>query len=146
MTEILYRLTVRQPIKLLEALVDVFGTDARLSLEGDLSQCHVHRIPVVSTEPQGVLVRNTLWPRQDFIIIPLNAETTNHIKRYILPTVGIRNRVHHVLIESGEQLVFASYDWFGEDSVWVSKEVTEEVLAALVESRALRRYERVSIE
>src|SRR5512140_1787732 len=106
MTEMRYRLTVRQPIKVMEALLDVFGTDAHLSLEGDLSKCNLDGIPVLSTEPRGVLVRNTLSPQQDFIIIPLNEATKDQIKRQILPTVGIRNRVHHVMIESGGQLVF----------------------------------------
>ena len=143
MTEMHYRLTVRQPIKLMEAFLDVFGTDARLSLEGDLSKCNLHDIPVLSTEPMGVLARNTVSPQQDFVIIPLNETTKDQIKRQILPTVGIRNRVHHVMIENDGQLVFASYDWFGQDNVWVSEHATEELLDALVESKALRQYEIV---
>jgi hypothetical protein len=48
-----------------------------------------------------------------------------------------------VLIESGGQLVFASYDWFEQDSVWVSNHATQELLDALVVSRVLRQYEIV---
>ncbi len=143
MTEMRYRLTVRRPIKLMEALLDVFGTGARLSLEGDLSKCNLRGIPVLSTEPSGVLVRHTLSPRQDFVIILLDETTKDQIKRQILPVVGIRNRVHHVLIERDGRLVFVSNDWFEEGSVWVSNHVTEELLAALVESGALRKYEVV---
>jgi hypothetical protein len=124
----------------MEALLDAFGADAHLSLEGDLSKCNLDGIPVLSTEPRGVLVRNTLSPQQDFVIIPLNEATKDQIKQQVLPTVGIRNRVHHVMIESGGQLVFASYDWFEQDSVWVSNHATEALLDALVESGALRHY------
>ncbi len=114
-----YRLVVRHPMKLLAAILDEFRGDGRLSLEGDLSQCDLRGISVVANEPIGVLRRNTLYPQQDFVVLPLDADTPELIKRQILPRVGIRNRVIHLPIEKGGKLVFAAYDPFDPDCVWI---------------------------
>jgi hypothetical protein len=156
-----YRLAVRMPIKLLEALLDLFCGAARIAFEGDLSKCDLRGIPVVANESIGTLKRSTSnktdWlrahgredllrnppePESSFVVLSIEAETRDLIKRQILPQIGLRRRVYHVLIEKSGELVFASYDCFDPDSVWITDTLPEGFLASLVETKALKAYER----
>ena len=125
---------------LLDAVLDEFCGDARLSLEGDLSQCDLRGIPILANESMGVLERSTLFPSHGFVVLPLATETLGLIKQRIIRRVGIRSRVWHVLIEKGGKLVFYAYDQFNPDSVWICAEVTEDFLESLVAMRAISGY------
>jgi hypothetical protein len=61
-------------------------------------------------EETGVLKRNTLWPKQDFIVLPLEPSTSRTIVSVIGGTVP--NTIIHIQIEKDGTLQFAAYDNF----------------------------------
>ncbi len=138
-----YHLIARRPLALFERLLDRFCGNAHISFEGDLSKCDLRRIQVVSREPLGVLRSNTLYPKLDFVILPLEAETIEILKRQVLPRIGIRKRVIHTLIEKGGKLVFAAYNNMDPGCIWICNDVSEEFLQDLVESGSIKKYSPV---
>jgi hypothetical protein len=45
--------------------------NAHMSFEGRLNHLRLASIPGASEEETFVLKRNTIWPKQDFIVVPL---------------------------------------------------------------------------
>lgn len=135
-----YRLIVKQPIKLLEALLDLFCCDARLAFEGDLSKCDLRGIPILARDSAGVLKRSATDPTQGFVVLPIEPTTKDLIKRQVLPQAGLRHRICHILIESSGELAFSSYDCFDPDCVVLNAPSTEEFLSSLVKSKAIKSY------
>ena len=75
-----YLLAVEGPFKfwkvldkrrLLLVLMEELSGDAHISFEGDLRGLAVLHLPDASDEPTAALRRNTRWPKQDFVIVPL---------------------------------------------------------------------------
>ena len=77
------------------------------------------------------------------MILPLDADTVDIIIRQIFPRVGLYRKVWHILIEKDDALVFAAYDRFHPDCVWVSRSVGEDLLKQLVEDQVIREYKLV---
>ena len=134
-----YRLVVKKPLELLSAILDCFS-GADLSFEGDLSACSFERIEGKRTEPLEPFVRNTIFPKQDFVILPITPESTAVLRTEILPRVGLRQRVAHVLIGQDNELLFWAYDWFDKDCVGMVDSVPTELLQKLKEASALADY------
>jgi hypothetical protein len=134
-----YRLVTRHSIDLLAAMIDSFNGNAHLFLEGDLRYFRSEQFQFLRNEPNDLLVRNTIWPLQQFVIIPLENETVHIIKRHVLNCVGIRNRVLHILMEKQGQLVFAAYDCFDPDLVMVTH-TDNSFLDALITRKAIWSY------
>ena len=135
-----YKLVVQNPIELLDALLCIFKEQAKISFEGDLSSCSFGEIPGVSTQPVEPLVRSTIHPKQDFVIIPIIAATLEILRKKVLPQVGLRKNILHVLISKNDELVFWSYDWFHKDCVGLSLIVPEDNVIALCEKGILKEY------
>ena len=95
--------------RLLSAMMEELAGEAHISLEGDLSAMSFSSIPGASKEETGALKRSTRWPKQDFVVLPLEATT-----EAILLAVGgtVPNSVVHVQIEKSGLLEFAAYDNF----------------------------------
>jgi hypothetical protein len=134
-----YWVDVRRPIEFLSAVLEAFCGQARLSLEGDLEALRGVSLPGASRDETSCLRRNTIWPKQDFIVVPLVRE--------ILPTLvalcsrlGLRRRVLHVQIEDGGALVFGAYDQFDPSCVWVSARFGESELQRLVQHGVIASY------
>ena len=134
-------LTVKRKVPLLIALVQAFCGDAHISLEGDLSELRwdgpMEPDPAVAT----ILRRNTVWPLQDFAVLPLESDSTHKIIRDVLPHVGVKRRVAHIQIEKQRSLVFGAFDWFYERHAWVSETVGTSLLDTLVKEGTLVSYE-----
>jgi hypothetical protein len=64
---------------LLAAMMNVLCGNAHISLEGDLSKCDFSGISGITSIEMQCLTRTTLWPKQDFIIIPLEQNTIQPI-------------------------------------------------------------------
>jgi hypothetical protein len=139
-TKVNARLVVKHKLKLMEIMIDLFCCDTLISFEGELSQADLRGIPVISREPTSVLKRNTIWPKSDFIIIPITCETKDIIKKHLLPRMGIATRVNHIQIERQGVLVFSACDNFDEDCVWVTLNANEKLFKTLVEQGILWRY------
>ena len=138
-----YQLIVKKPIELLAILIENFCGNANLALEGELSHQDFSQIPGTSKIPTNILVRNTIWPEQDFIIMPIEVGTKDLIKGKILSQVGLRTNVLHILLEKEGVLVFAAYDTFDPDSVWLSNKADKKLLEELREARIIGGYKKV---
>jgi hypothetical protein len=134
-----FKLIVEKPINLLIVLIEEFF-GSHLSLEGQFSDSDFSQIPGVSRVPTEVLVRNTLWPQQDFVILPIEPDTKEAIKQ-ILPQLNFENKILHVLLEKNNKLVFAAYDSFHPDCVWISKIVSLTLLETLIIKKIISHYE-----
>ena len=135
-----YRLVVKKPIELLDALLCFFKEQSRISFEGEFSLRLFEELPVVSTEPIEPHLRQT-YPKEDFVIIPITAVTLDILRRKILPQVGLRKNVAHVLISKNDKLVFSACDCFHRDCVGLSLVVPEAQVIALCEKTILKEYE-----
>ena len=120
------RVVVKRPVQVMQTMLDVFCDGSTLSLEGDLSNCDLREIWILS---------HTYKPER--IVLPIEAETLDRLKRQLIPNAGLRHRVWHVLIEKGGDLVFASYDNFHPDCVWVSDSFPQEVIRSLADQRLI---------
>jgi hypothetical protein len=133
-------LVVRDKPATVHAMMHALAGNAHLSLEGDLSQCKLASVPNVSYEERHPLSRATLWPRQDFAVIPLEPE--------ILPAIwaaiqngGISHRIIHMQIEKNGKLEFGAYDNFHEECVVSGPAITAPFLEELRSKHILRSFE-----
>jgi hypothetical protein len=76
---------VQKPIELLDVLLCIFKEQAKISFEGKLPSCSFEEIHGVSTQPIEPFQRNTICPKQDFIIIPITHVTLDIIRTKVLP-------------------------------------------------------------
>jgi hypothetical protein len=138
-----FRIRVQQPVEFLKAVLARFTVDAYLSLEGDLSHLSCGLLTPIATEPNSVLRRNTIWPKEDFAIFAVTDETREPLTRSLLPQVGVRSHVMHVQLASAGQLVCGAYDQFDESCVWVDSSFGEQALRALHNAHVIDSYELV---
>ena len=74
-----HRVDVRNKPAFLRRTMSELSGDARLSLEGDLSRCRFSSEVLIGQDETPVLTRGTIWPRQDFVVLRLRAETVEPI-------------------------------------------------------------------
>jgi hypothetical protein len=65
---------------------ELVGT-ARISFEGDLNATAVAHLAGASADETEILKRNTLWPKQDFVVLPLETDLVGAIIAAIGGTV-----------------------------------------------------------
>ena len=136
-----FQVRVRKPVDFVCAALTHFQPHCFLSLEGDLSHYDLTRIPDASGEPTEVLRRNTIAPKQDFIILPVTPTTFETISRQVLPQVGLKHRILHVQIASDDRLVLGAYDAFHRECCWVDQCVGEDTVLAWKDSGIIGWYE-----
>jgi len=115
----------------------------RVSLEGNLRPFGILDLPGNTHEETELLRRHTVLPRQDFVILPIVAETLSTLKRK-LSSPGIFNdggALWHVHVEYQGQVVLSAYDNFHRNCVVVNEPIPIELLDELVSSGALRGYQ-----
>lgn len=100
----------------LNALLLLLPKGSKISLEGELTAQLKPVIPF-STEEEGIFRRNTLAPTRDFWVFEIDKTTLPALRGDVLNRIGIRKHVLHIHIGCEEELIFASYDKFGEDHV-----------------------------
>lgn len=123
---------------LLQVMKELAG-DAHISFEGDLHGLDLFEIPGASHEVTAVLRRNTLWPKQDFVIVPLEATT---IQRIIASIGGtIPSAIKHIQIEKAGSLEFGAYDNFHPHAMAFGNALTESFMASLISDGLLERLE-----
>ncbi len=132
-------LHVRDKPAFLRRLMQAFP-GGRMSLEGDLSRCVFPADSVLANEEVGILRRNTLWPRQDFVVLRLDTDTLAPIFRAVM-AAGLRRAILHVQIEHAGVLQLGAYDNFHPDCVVTGPGVSTELLAELQASGVLRGYQ-----
>ena len=122
-------LNVRDKPGFLHLLMREFA-GGQMSLEGDLSKCSFADEMVVARDEVGLLKRSTLYPRQDFIVVRLDAANLARIFKEVL-AAGLSRAIIHVQIEHEGVLQLGAYDNFHPDCVVAGPGISEELLAAL---------------
>lgn len=138
-----YQVQVLKKVPFLCTIVDEFCNNALISFEGDLQQVDFGNFPSAIFEPTDVLNRNTLQPIQDFVILPLENNTVEEIKRRVIEQIGIKNRILHLQIARQGELVFGAYDNFAKECVWVTDQVSVAKLKTLKEEKILEYFYHV---
>jgi hypothetical protein len=124
--------------RLLLTMTEEFSGDAHISFEGDLSALPLSSIPGASQEETGALKRNTRWPKQDFIVPPLESSAS----KAIASTIGgsVPSAIIHIQIEKDGTLQFAAYDNFDPQSILFSAAVRPGVLESMVSESIMKPY------
>jgi hypothetical protein len=131
------RWKVRDKRKFLIAVMTQLAGDAHLSLEGDLSVTKLFDLAEASGNETAILKRNTTWPVQDFVVLPLEADL---IKRIVASIGGtVPRAILHIQIEKRGQLELGLYDNFGPDTSFFGPRLTPEFFGRLESEGVLRR-------
>ena len=126
---------------LLIAMTRRLAGEAHISFEGDLSRCSFPPSLNPSGAETPALRRQTAYPKQDFIVLPLTPESVRPILDVILPDNRYLDDIIHIQIEKGGELQFGSYDQFHHECiVGFPPGVTPELLDQLQSSGAIRSW------
>src|SRR5438552_2787504 len=108
-----YWLVARDKPGLLIAMMRALAGDAHISFEGDLSRCReLFDLPGASMQETEVLRRQTLYPVQDLVVLPLEPDGIRAILDAVLPEGRVVHDIVHVQIETAGRLEFGAYDNF----------------------------------
>ena len=113
---------VRDKARFLLAVMTELAGSAHIYFEGNLGELKLHELPGASEEETAVLKRNTTWPRQDFVVVPLELSTKDAIIAAIDGTVP--RTVLHIQIEKDGRLEFGTYDRFHPECFTVGNGLT----------------------
>ena len=132
----------RDPPALLRAMMFALAGDAQISFEGDLSAYDFASIGPQVAERDCYLFRNTIDPVEDFVVLPLNADTVKPLWNLLAASVpvGRFSSVSHVQIGRDGKVAFSACDWFHQDTVGCSDAVPEALIASLMEKRIITPY------
>jgi hypothetical protein len=119
--------------------MEVFAGGGHMALEGDLSRCNFADEVVVGREEVDVLKRNTLHPRQDFVVLRLEPETVAPIFKQVM-VAGVSRAIIHVQIERAGVLQLGSYDNFHPECVVTGPGVSAALLTELKSEGILRGF------
>lgn len=106
-----HQLEVRKKTEFLRRMLVELAGNAHLSLEGDLSHCHFADDLILSQDETKILKRNTLAPKQDFVVLRLDPETVDSIFEQVT-AAGVKRAIIHVQIERNGVLELGAYDHF----------------------------------
>jgi hypothetical protein len=123
--------------QLLFAAMKQLAGNAEISFEGDLSSLGLLAVPGASTHETFVLKRNTMRPRQDFVILPLETNTIGSVQRAMGGTIP--KSVLHIQIAKAGRLEFGAYDRFHPSALFFGKALGSDFLDALISKGILER-------
>jgi len=124
--------------RLLLTLMEELVGAAHVSFEGDLRGLSLSNISGASRTPTAALKLNTLSPKQDFVIVPLEPSMVQEIMVAIGGTVP--RSIIHIQIEKDGQLQFGTYDNFHPECIYFGNAVKEAVIQSLVSQNIVRPY------
>ena len=127
---------VRNKGQLLLALMEELEGNAHVSFEGNLRSLPLSNYPDVSSEPTIALKRNTLWPKQDFTVVPLERSSSKKI--YAALGGVVPKTILHIQIEKNGVLEFGAYDSFHPECIFFGGAVTSRLLDSLVSTDILQ--------
>jgi len=114
---------------LLEVMRHLAG-NAQISFEGGSEIVGLAEIPGASQIETSVLKRNTLAPRLEFVVVPLEISTIPAIFAGIGGTIP--KSVLHILIEKNGQLEFGAYDNFHPECIVLGPATSGAALESLI--------------
>lgn len=130
---------VRDKPGFLRRLMEEFAGGGTMSLEGDLSRCSFPDGVVLGREEGEVLKRNTLYPRQDFVVLRLEPETVAPIFKQVV-AAGLSRAVIHVQVERAGVLQLGAYDHFHPECTVTGPGVSAALLSELKSKGVLRGF------
>ncbi len=113
---------------------------AQMSLEGDLSNCLFAKDVIVTDDETGILKRNTIAPRQDFLVLRLTSETCGQILGQVMAGARLKRAIIHVQIKRDDVLELGAYDNFHRECVITGPGVSAALLAELKSTNVLRDF------
>jgi hypothetical protein len=90
------------------AAMHALAGEAHISFEGRLGSSKLAELRTASTLESTVLRRNTIQPKQDFLLLPLEAEGVEAIGRALGGTVPLS--ILHIQVEKQGELALGLYD------------------------------------
>jgi hypothetical protein len=130
---------VRKKPEFLRRLMDELAGETRIAFEGDLSRCNFATDLIVSQDEIGVLRRNTLSPRQDFVVLRMEPDTVSQIYKQVI-VAGLSRAILHVQIERAGTTQLGAYDNFHPECVVVGPGVSTAMLSALKSEGIIRDF------
>jgi hypothetical protein len=129
---------VRDKRRFLAAALAQLAGDAQVSFEGDLSMTSLSNVPGASNDETQVLKRGTLWPKQDFVVLPLEVEMV----RPIMAAVGgtVPRGLIHVQVQKEGRLQLGLYDNFDPNCMFLGPGLTPSFIATLQEAGVLTHW------
>jgi hypothetical protein len=121
---------VRDRTHFLLAVMEQLVGNAHISFEGDLRNTRLLQMSGASEEETSILKRNTTWPEQDFVVLPL----VPAMSKPLLSALGgaLPNSVLHIQIEKDHVLEFGAYDNFYPECLFFGKGLSKDFLDSLV--------------
>jgi hypothetical protein len=141
-------LDTRNKPALLWAFLHQFEGRGSVSFEGNLRHLGILELPGAKYEETSLLKRQNGPPPEDFVIVPISAETIASLKRS-LNAPGIFNSagaVCHVQIEYQERVVLGAHDNFHRECIFAQDPVPQSFLDKLVAAGVIRSYEQGPID
>jgi hypothetical protein len=134
------RWLVRDKRRFLLAMMEELAGNAHISFEGNLRNLGFGSIPGASEAETTALKRNTLWPKQDFIVLPLDPS----MGKSILSAIGgtVPGSIIHVQIEREGVLEFGAYDNFHPECIYFRSGVRPEFLESMVSQGILKSVQK----
>ena len=120
---------IRDKRRFLIAAFQHLAGSAFVSFEGDLSRNAFATVSGASGAETESLKRNTLRPKQDFVVLPLEAETIGPIMVAVGGTVP--RGILHIQVEKGGRLELGLYDNFTPKGMFFGPAVTPEIIGTL---------------
>ncbi|HEX4320068.1 MAG TPA: hypothetical protein VHZ52_04145 [Acidobacteriaceae bacterium] len=124
--------------RFLISTMEELAGDAHISFEGDLSAFALLNFADASEEETSVLKRNTLSPRQDFVVLPLETGLATGIIRAIGGTVP--KTILHIQVEKAGRLEMGLYDQFHPEATFFGPALTAPMLDRLESEGILRKW------
>lgn len=134
-----HRLDVRDRPEFLRRLMVELAGNAQLSLEGDLSRCRFIDDVVITRDETPTLKRNTIAPKQDFVVLRLTPETVDPIFKQVM-AAGLKHAIIHVQIKRNGVPELRAYDNFHPECVVTGPGVSSVLLEELKKSNVLRGF------
>ena len=122
-------------------MVELAG-NARMSLEGDLSDCQFEDHLVATRDETEILKRMTTFPIQDFVVLRLAADAVKPILSQLI-SARLNSAIIHVQIERHGRLELGAYDNFHPDCVITGPGVSSQLLHELKSKSLLRDFDAV---
>ena len=113
---------------LMAALQQLAGSSF-VSFEGDLRGSALIEAPGATGDETTALKRNTFWPKQDFVVLPLEAETVGSIIAAVGGTVP--RSILHIQVEKEGRLELGLYDNFAPKAMFFGPAMTPQVVENL---------------
>lgn len=137
-------LKARNPTLLVESAIDMLvGDEAVLSLEGFSLPEVVLSLEDVSWAETDVLRRNTIEPKLDFVVVPLDASRAQTIKEAIAKSSVLSDETGglvHLQIAKDGRLVFGAYDNVHPECTVVYEPYVHSFTESLLKNGAVESY------